>query len=145
MEHRQSIKVKANFIKAKKEIQELSAVSVVEFFETESAKIKRLSDRLAAINNRKSCPPISVIKEIDNAEKIVEWVINKIPFIDNDSYWLLPVGGIGMWWAKVKVINGRQALNQLWSRDYELLVVSEEEDTIIQVNIDEDNIELSVN
>lgn len=64
-----------------------------------------------------------------------------MPFIKNDSIWLIPFEG--MWWAKVRVNDCEKAIKEMWAFG-DLYVVDLSNQVIFYIGIYEPNYEVAI-
>ncbi|AFS78658.1 hypothetical protein Curi_c16510 [Gottschalkia acidurici 9a] len=138
------IQKKANYIKAKNEMQEITAFTVVEFLEIDSIDMLKYREKLKDLTSRRICPSIATIDVKSDVKEIVQWLKKELPFLANEAIWIIPCGDMGLWWAKVKVLDYCDALEQLWNQKHEISIINVDNGSLFRVGIDEDIIEIAL-
>ena len=93
--------------------------------------------------HRYSYPRLYARKVGGNNDRLIEWFLENLPFIKNDSIWLILFEGMGVWWIKVKVDDCKKALSELWKLG-EICVVDTDSQAIFYIGANEANYEIAL-
>ncbi|WP_058486942.1 hypothetical protein, partial [Defluviitalea phaphyphila] len=96
-------------------------------------------DRLRKLDMGGKTKRVATIDYNTEDEKITQWIIDKLTFLTDDSIWLIPCGETGIWWSKAKVLNYKEAIDQLWQQRRSLYIIDIDHDVIFDVSCEEDN------
>lgn len=145
MKERELLKQKKiEFVKSKKEMKHITAVSVIEFIESESSNIKMYRCELQDLLNYKECPPLAIKKKDTDIDDTIMWIQTELTFLKSNVIWLIPCGERGIWWAKTKVIDYKRALHQLWEQSQDICIIDIDNSVIFSISINENNIEIAL-
>lgn len=121
---------------------EIKALSVIDFVEAESDEVVKYSESISKLH-RYSYPRLCVRKAGEDNDNLIEWFLENLPFIRNNSIWLMPFEGMGVWWVKVKVDDCKKALSELWKLG-EICVVDVDNQAIFYIGVNEANYEIAL-
>ena len=126
----------------KKQIKEIQAVKVIDFFDAKSEEIEKYSKHVNELHKH-SYPRLCTRKIEGDNDNLVEWILQNLQFINDGSIWLMPFEGMGIWWTKVMVLDCKRALNELW-RYGDICIVDVENKVIFYIGVNESNCEIAL-
>lgn len=142
MVDRERLRKKISLNKMKLELEQLTKIEIVDYMEAESDVIMKYRKFTSEMN--KYSFPIIAKRKIESDKKMVEWFLKELPFIQNNTIWITPYAGGGVWWVRIKVNDCMETLEQIWSRG-EICVVDEKNNLCFYIGIDEGDCEILTN
>ncbi|SFB38114.1 hypothetical protein [Clostridium frigidicarnis] len=131
------IKKKTALSKVKRNLEQFKSFEIIDIIEAESEEISNYREQIEELNHY-SYPKVAVRKLNKNSEIMIEWFFQEISTLKDNSIWTMPFDEMGIWWVKVKVINCKEAIEQLWDIG-EICIIEQETKKCFYIQIDEDN------
>lgn len=141
-DRKEIIRKKSILLNMKKQIEKITSVSTIDFIEAESDEISRYAENISELH-RYSYPRLCTKKVDGDNNKLIEWFLENLPFLKNDSIWLMPFEGKGVWWIKIKVHDCKKALIELWEFG-DICIVDMESMNSFYIGINEANCEIAL-
>ena len=69
---------------------------------------------------------------------MIKWFFQEIPILKDNTIWIMPFDEMGIWWVKVKVINCKEAIEQLWDSG-EICIIEQKTKRCFYIQVNEDN------
>ncbi len=131
------IKKKTALSKVKRNLDQFKSFELIDIIEAESQEISSYREQIEQLNHY-SYPKLAVRKLNKNNEIMIEWFFEEISILKDNAVWIIPFDEMGIWWVKVKVINCKEAIEQLWDIG-EICIIEQETKECYYIQIDEDN------
>lgn len=131
------IKKKTALSKVKRNLEQFKSFEIINIIEVESEEISKYREQIEELNHY-SYPKLAVRKLNKNSKIMIEWFFQEMPILKDNSIWIMPFDEMGIWWVKVKVINCKEAIEQLWDIG-EICIIEQETKKCFYIQIDEDN------
>ena len=131
------IKKKTALSKVKRNLEQFKSFELIDIIEAESEEILNYREQIEELNHY-SYPKLAVRKLNKNSEIMIECFFQEISILEDNAVWIIPFDEMGIWWVKVKVINCKEAIEQLWDIG-EICIIEQETKKCYYIQIDEDN------
>lgn len=131
------IKKKTALSKVKRNLEQVKSLNIIDIIEAESEEIANYREQIKELNNY-SYPKLAVRKLSENNEIMIEWFFQQISILKDNNIWTMPFDEMGIWWVKVRVINCREAIEQLWNIG-EMCIIEQETKNCFYIQINEGN------
>ncbi|WP_027629962.1 hypothetical protein [Ruminiclostridium cellobioparum] len=141
-DRKEMIRKKSILLNMKKQIEEIKAVSIIDFLEAESEEVTKYSESVSELH-KYSYPRLCTRKMDGDNDNLVDWFLENLSFIKDGASWLMPFKGMGIWWVKVKVDDCKKALSELW-RFGDICIVDVENKVIFYIGVNEANCEIAL-
>ncbi len=138
MEDRRVLIIKKNALfKVKRDLEKFKSFEVIDIIEEKSEEISNYREQIKELN-RYSYPKLAVRKINKDNEMMIEWFFQELPMLEHNDVWIIPFDKMGIWWVKVKVINCKEVIKQLWDIG-EICIIEQETKKCYYIQIQEDN------
>lgn len=141
-DRKQMLRKKTILLNMKKQLKEVTGINVIDFIEAETEEIRKYSENISELH-KYSYPRFCTRKMDGNNDELIEWFLENLSFVKNDSIWLMPFEGMGVWWVKVKVVDCKKVLSELWKFG-DICVADVENKVIFYIGVNETNCEIAL-
>lgn len=141
-DRKQMIRKKTILINMKKQLKEVIGINVIDFIEAGTEEIRKYSENISELH-KYSFPRFCTRKMDGNDDVLIEWFLENLSFVKNDSVWLMPFEGMGVWWVKVKVVDCKKAFSELWKFG-DICIVDVENKVIFYIGVNETICEIAL-
>ena len=131
------IKKKTALSKVKRNLEQFKSFELIDIIEAKSEEISNYREQIEELNHY-SYPKLAVRKLNKSSEIMIEWFFKEVSILKDNSTWAMPFDEMGIWWVKVKVINCKQAIKELWAIG-EICIIEQETKKCFYIQIEEDN------
>lgn len=131
------IKKKTALSKVKRNLEKFKSLNIIDIVEAESEEIANYREQIKELNHY-SYPKLAVKELNKNNHIMIKWFFQEISILKDNTIWTMPFDEMGIWWIKVRVINCREAIEQLWNIG-EICIIEQETKNCFYIQIDEDN------
>jgi hypothetical protein len=138
------IQRKISIINAKKSLQNLKHLKLIDFEEQGSKFVVGVEPILIEMRKIKSKPTFK--KTIGESEEDLSWLQDKLLFLKDENEWLIVVPNTVYLpiWANVAVRDYNGAISEMWDIGPEFCIAIKKESKVTQVFIEEYSIEVHI-
>ncbi|EIT84452.1 hypothetical protein A374_15042 [Fictibacillus macauensis ZFHKF-1] len=136
---------KIALMNAKKTLNQLSNIELIEFEDYDSRWLKLFEVPLKQFRKIDSEPTYS--KPIGDTTSYISWFESSLDFLEEKKEWFIQVPNCQFpVWANVRVMNITKAIEELWetSENRDIIVADQSTGSIAQIFIEEKNHEIHV-
>lgn len=131
------IKKKTALSKVKRNLEQFKSFQIIDIIEAESEEISNYREQIEELNHY-SYPKLATRKFNKNNDVMIEWFFQEISILKDNAVWIIPFDEMGIWWVKVKIINCKEAIKQLWDIG-EICIIVQETKQCYYIQVYEDN------